>query len=723
MWPRDKMSARTNNTLLQKGQAKNSQSPSLPLAKGPRAIASSELSKRQAQLERQKSLSKKTELSMSTKEEFLKSQALLLEQERMAEEIQKKVQDDRDKLNAKILAKAEALAKDAEELRKMASPGKINSEIVAKTSVGVSPLQTRSLGQEQREQNIAANDLNPQDVSKSQVTSDELSQKKEQENVSPLMGINSQPTIASSDPSLNLLAPKNSRLRRGGKFTFLPTTVNLDTTTLIDEADKSLAGLSALFDNLNLPPTPVARDASSAQGEAVTSSIAVTASEQAKPGINIANLVISPSLKIEETKPTDKKNEITKYPPNIEGLSFQAISEEGNSLFSAIAGCYGQDKQMLKDIIVTRAEDKPENFSDIISSMEVRTHEKFLFGLKEGAFLHLMDARDLMKILSRPIIVLGLNGLIKNKVTQVEFKGDPIFVCENDENHYDCFLVKPGYDARKILVKLVEQTTLQGAQTSKSRSVKLETTKNSESEFVLPQAPNQKNSLQKIREEMRALDVANQQQLSKKLNEADKEKSFKKPAADTLSMVSGYSMYSQAGSKESQFKRYYRKILTAAGYDVQDKLSSKLKNNVFTDEAEYKSYWKAFINISKAIVFTEQKNATKLSDIPGINDIDFGQTDLSAILKVPDAKYSASSQANSEFAIKRFFVKDLQSGITGPAVAEFSRCLSAEYEKALNSNNTTFSYTVSLDNLSFTLPKGQFKNNAVNENEIRLIRR
>ena len=127
----------------------------------------------------------------------------------------------------------------------------------------------------------------------------------------------------------------------------------------------------------------------------------------------------------------------------------QSIHGDGHCLYNAVALYCGEDQQTLRHIVAAHIRTNLDEYQDLIESLEVcngRTVEEYLRDIEAGKeWADNLEIAVLMKILSRPIIILEPNNKIRN-LSNVEddnglmFPGDPIFVYYNGCDHYDALI-------------------------------------------------------------------------------------------------------------------------------------------------------------------------------------------------------------------------------------------------------------------------------------------
>ena len=182
--------------------------------------------------------------------------------------------------------------------------------------------------------------------------------------------------------------------------------------------------------------------------EAQTSDMAATPKLTASPSSTSSGL-LSSSL----VPPTNSSSALA-----ISGLSNQAIPGDGHCLFSAVALYTVQTQQFLRNIVAAHLEHNLDEFRAFIQPAAGKTIPEYLHSVREGKeWADNIDIEVLMRVLNRPIVVIGPEGNIRNRVDIQRFKGkEPIFVNYNGHNHYDAFLLREGHASHEILQRLMQ---------------------------------------------------------------------------------------------------------------------------------------------------------------------------------------------------------------------------------------------------------------------------
>jgi OTU-like cysteine protease len=119
----------------------------------------------------------------------------------------------------------------------------------------------------------------------------------------------------------------------------------------------------------------------------------------------------------------------------------------------------GETQEWLRQLVAAHLEHNLDAFRGFLQ-LQGRRVEDYIKGVREGIeWASHVEIEVLMRLLDRPIMVVGPNGRLRNDAPH--FRGEPIFVYYNDHNHYDALLLTGTKQARAILNDLLlSQTTV-----------------------------------------------------------------------------------------------------------------------------------------------------------------------------------------------------------------------------------------------------------------------
>lgn len=168
-----------------------------------------------------------------------------------------------------------------------------------------------------------------------------------------------------------------------------------------------------------------------------------------------------------DPEPHDQSKPPLKDPPV--GLRYQSVGgnedEEGHCLFIAVGLYLGQNQEFLRNIVAANIEDNLEQYRDIIQALSPgKTPEQYVEDLRNGSeWADNIEIAVLMKMLDRPIVVVGPDGMVRN-LADLTGSGDPIFVQYNGHTHYDALLLTGEKTAEEVLEDLRQLTNPQNLQ-------------------------------------------------------------------------------------------------------------------------------------------------------------------------------------------------------------------------------------------------------------------
>lgn len=145
-------------------------------------------------------------------------------------------------------------------------------------------------------------------------------------------------------------------------------------------------------------------------------------------------------------------------PVQIEGLRYQSIPGDGHCMYRAITYYlgHGEDIPFLRGIVAANLESNKEEYKGFIPLGDEALPayiDRIRSAREWGGDL---EINILMRLLNRPIVILGQNGRILNEATINLYPGrDPIFVYYDGIAHYDALIVQDGCNSRDILARLL----------------------------------------------------------------------------------------------------------------------------------------------------------------------------------------------------------------------------------------------------------------------------
>ena len=155
------------------------------------------------------------------------------------------------------------------------------------------------------------------------------------------------------------------------------------------------------------------------------------------------------------------------------GLQYQPMLGDGNCLYRAVSYHlgHGEDVSFLRSIVAANLEHNKTQYADFIPLRDGQSIQDYIAEVgNTSAWATEVEINILMRLLDRPIVVIGSDGMIRNKEAVNQYSGkEPIFVFYNggDEQgsgkpgHYDVLLLRDGYDGRSILSEMRNHSTSQ----------------------------------------------------------------------------------------------------------------------------------------------------------------------------------------------------------------------------------------------------------------------
>lgn len=139
------------------------------------------------------------------------------------------------------------------------------------------------------------------------------------------------------------------------------------------------------------------------------------------------------------------------------GLDYIQITDGGHCLYDAVGLFLGRYPIMLRKQVIDSLVRNQQGFSNFINFPR-RNLNDYLNAIRnsdEGP--DNIEIEVLMRVLNRPIFIIGPEGRLTNSAATERFNGEPIFVYYNGIDHYDALLLKSGHTARTVLARLQHQ--------------------------------------------------------------------------------------------------------------------------------------------------------------------------------------------------------------------------------------------------------------------------
>jgi hypothetical protein len=140
---------------------------------------------------------------------------------------------------------------------------------------------------------------------------------------------------------------------------------------------------------------------------------------------------------------------------NIPGLIYEQIPHNGHCLYNAVAIYLNRSQELLREDVASHLTRYLDEFRGFLETQIGQSAESYIQGIRHGTeWAGNAEIEILMRVFGRPIIIISMNGGIRNLDTLQRFHGDPIYVFYNGHNHYDGFLRIPKISNEVILANL-----------------------------------------------------------------------------------------------------------------------------------------------------------------------------------------------------------------------------------------------------------------------------
>ncbi|MGE3320271.1 MAG: DUF294 nucleotidyltransferase-like domain-containing protein, partial [Candidatus Berkiella sp.] len=144
------------------------------------------------------------------------------------------------------------------------------------------------------------------------------------------------------------------------------------------------------------------------------------------------------------------------------GVTCQRVPGDGHCLFHAVGHSVDETQEILRKRVAEHIQENPEVYPGVIEGIEIvsdRSIDGYINAFREGTeSSEKLVISVLMKVLNRPIVIMGPDGKIQNPGDVNSYPGEPIFVYHNGDHHYDSLLLTDHYKnrGREVLASLIE---------------------------------------------------------------------------------------------------------------------------------------------------------------------------------------------------------------------------------------------------------------------------
>lgn len=140
------------------------------------------------------------------------------------------------------------------------------------------------------------------------------------------------------------------------------------------------------------------------------------------------------------------------------GLDFIPIPGDGHCLYTSVSLYLGEDPAFLRSIVAAHLEFNKHQFSSFITLPEGKSLDDYINAVRNSReWADNIEIEVLMRVLNRPILIIGADGQLINLNDKERFADEPIFVYYNGIDHYDALTLKPGLTAQTVLANLKNQ--------------------------------------------------------------------------------------------------------------------------------------------------------------------------------------------------------------------------------------------------------------------------
>ena len=150
------------------------------------------------------------------------------------------------------------------------------------------------------------------------------------------------------------------------------------------------------------------------------------------------------------------------------GLQYQPVIGDGNCLYRAVAYYlgHGEGVSFLRNIVAANFEHNATQYENFIPLRDGQSIQDYIAELRTtSVWAGDVEINILMKLLDRPIVIVGPDGIIRNKGSVSRYaEREPIFVSYNggdeqgssEPGHYDVLLLRDECSGRNILSEMLD---------------------------------------------------------------------------------------------------------------------------------------------------------------------------------------------------------------------------------------------------------------------------
>jgi len=154
--------------------------------------------------------------------------------------------------------------------------------------------------------------------------------------------------------------------------------------------------------------------------------------------------------------------------PIITGLIYINIPCDGHCLFHAVGLYLGETQDQIRKEVADYLRYHVADLREIIQAVNPRSSaERYIEDVRRGVeWGDNLEIMVLMKVLNRPIFVIGPDGRLRERVDTTVYTGEPIFIYYNGHNHYDAYVLDGTKTGIELYRELLRRSMLAASSSS-----------------------------------------------------------------------------------------------------------------------------------------------------------------------------------------------------------------------------------------------------------------
>lgn len=170
---------------------------------------------------------------------------------------------------------------------------------------------------------------------------------------------------------------------------------------------------------------------------------------------------LQPDTEVNKSPIVANKSEFIEFRngKKLQGVIYQEVQKNGQCLYQVVCLylTHKEDPEWLRRLVAAHIEHNMSEFAEFIQPPAGVTIQDYLRDIRNGIeWADHIEIEVLMRVLNRPIVIIGPDGKIRNQQDIQRFKGKPIFTFYNGHNHYDALICKNNYSEQQILGQLIQ---------------------------------------------------------------------------------------------------------------------------------------------------------------------------------------------------------------------------------------------------------------------------